>query len=613
VAIRSLFVLLWLCAAVCAQDPETNCPRYPQAQRTELLQALDLERQFAEYQARARKDRAIGGAAFRNAIARANFIDNHVLDKMDADKVAAAPLTNDAEFIRRASIDITGRIPQPERVKAFLADFSPTKRAKLIDDLLASPAYTDQWTLFFANKFQVTSGYYIYVGLEGRNAFHRFLRDFVARDRSYSDVVTEMITASGDPDENGPANFLVRGWQDGDPIQDTWDTITDRITTRLLGLKTECISCHDGRGHLEQINLHLSRRRRIEFWGMSAFFSRMSVQRLNNDAFGQRARFFITDRKTGAYSTSVDINNPGPRPPRYGGPYTPAWAWGGQKPESAAWREELARILTEDRQFAKATVNYIWAQLFNYGIVDPPDGWDLARVDPSSPPPGSWPMQVSHPELLEALADYFIQNGYRIKPLVRLILNSNTYQLSSRYDGEWKAAYTRYFARHTPRRLAAEELWDSLATATQTETPMFVYGFDQPLQYANQLPDPTEPRSDFQVTNFLSLFGRGDWWNIGRDPRPSLLQLLYTMNDSQVVLRTFASRGDAPVNRVARIASSTLSDADAVRELYLATLSRPATQEEVDTVLRMKKGTRADWLADLQWVLVNKLDFIFSY
>lgn len=131
--------------------------------------------------------------------------------------------------------------------------------------------------------------------------------------------------------------------------------------------------------------------------------------------------------------------------------------------------------------------------------------------------------------------------------------------------------------------------------------------------YANQLPDPTEPRNHFQVLNFMNLFGRGDWWTIRRDSNPSILQLLHTMNDSGVVLRTFAIRGDAPANRVARIAASDLSDTDAIREMFLSTLTRYPTASEVETVLAMRKGTRADWLADLQWVLINKLDFIFHY
>src|SRR5262249_16691736 len=159
-------------------------------------------------------------------------------------------------------------------VDAFLNRGSPPSRGALIDSLIGSDAYVDYWTAFFANRFEVTSRYYNIVGIPGRNLFHRYLREFVAKDRPYRDLATDVITAAGDSHSYAPVNFAVRGFQNGDPIQDTWDTITDRVTTRFLGVKTECVSCHDGRGHLEPINLYLSVRRRVEFWRQSAFLSR---------------------------------------------------------------------------------------------------------------------------------------------------------------------------------------------------------------------------------------------------------------------------------------------------------------------------------------------------
>ena len=104
--------------------------------------------------------------------------------------------------------------------------------------------------------------------------------------------------------------------------------------------------------------------------------------------------------------------------------------------------------------------------------MDPPDAWDMDRVTPGRALPGDWPMQNSHPELLEQLADSFIQGGYRLKPLIRQIVMSDAYQLSSRYEGQWKPAYVKYFARHESRRLSAEQMYDSMITATHTEQPM---------------------------------------------------------------------------------------------------------------------------------------------
>jgi len=579
-----------------ATDP--YCPAYPRERRQADLTRLDLERAFAS--------RSKQKPAYRPIAQAANLIDSFLFTKMATDGVQPAPGASDAEFLRRVTLDLGGRLPTVDEVQQF-----PGRQVH-IDALLGSGDFIDNWTLFFADHFEVTSGYYNLIGIPGRNLFYNYLRDFVARDRSYRDFVTELITSAGDSHRAGPANYLIRAWQQGDPIQDTWDTLTDRITTHFLGVKTQCVSCHNGRGHLEPINLYLAARRRDEFWRQSAFVSRLNLTGFNVDAFGQQMHFLIADRKTGGYHGIVNANNPGPRPPRVGGPYEPAYMFTGERPRTGEWRKELARLLTADRQFARATVNYLWAHFFNVGIVDPPDAWDLARLDPRNPPPAPWTLQPSHPELLEALADEFIRSNYSIRRIIRLIVESNAYQLSSRYDGEWRPEYARYFAKHFPRRLSAEEIYDAVAQATMTETPMFVEGFEQPVLYARQLPDPTEPRQDNGIRNFMNQFGRGDWWQNHRTSETTVLQVLYLMNDNMVNFRTFANNNNSRNTRVAWLMESAMSDADAVKNLFLATLSRYPTDAEMEAVNRRKTANREQWLTDVQWVLLNKLDFIFS-
>jgi hypothetical protein len=107
-------------------------------------------------------------------------------------------------------------------------------------------------------------------------------------------------------------------------------------------------------------------------------------------------------------------------------------------------------------------VNYIWAEFFGRGIVDPPDSFDPARLDPDNPPPDPWTLQPSNAALLNALAQHFIDGGYSLKSLMREIVNSETYQLSSRYDGEWNPDWEPYFARKFVRRLWAEEVHDAV-------------------------------------------------------------------------------------------------------------------------------------------------------
>ena len=606
---RILFLALALATTLAAADP--YCPRYPDAVRTEMEESLQLDRELQAYSRMARKTAATNTHAAVRLAASDNFIDQLSAKKMNADGVTPAPASSDEEFLRRVSLDLTGRIPTPDRAASFLADPSGGKRAALIDELLASPAYADQLTWLFINRFKVTRAHES-VSTPGRNVFYDFVRRSMAADRPYNDFARELISAAGEVDSVAGTQFFARWMDITGPIQDSWDDITDKITTTFLGYKTECISCHNGRNHLEKINLHLSRRTRHEFWSMSAFLSRMQFVRLSDDPIGFRPRLVVVDRTYGEYSGSVPVNNPGCRPPRLDAVTTPAFFSTGATPASGNWRQELARLVTTDRQFALAAANYIWSYFFGSGIVDPPEAWDLERVDPANPPPGDWPLQNSNPELLGKLADFLIANDYRLKPLIRQIVSSDTYQLSGRYQGNWKPAYVRYFARHEARRLSAEQMYDSMITATRTEQPMATtFGL---VNYSNQLPDPTEPTTDSRVVDFMNQLGRGDWLLIPRISTPTILGLLYQMNDTQNVNRSLglSNVNVGVTNRVHEIDAGYPDDTQAIRRMFLATLTRYPTDREVALLMGRRSGPRYQWLSDLQWALLNKLDFAFN-
>jgi hypothetical protein len=602
--------LFLLCAAALFSEGDTNCPAYPYPQRVADAHRREDLKLFTAFSAQARSR---PGPKAVSVPPSNNFIDDYIFGHMAADGVSPAPLTTDAEFLRRVSVDLTGRIPTPDQVTAFSQSTDPNKRASLIDQLMAADAFNDNWTLFYANIFQVTSGYYNFISIPGRDQFHGYLREFIQNDRSFRDVAREMIATAGDATTVGPVNFAVRSVQQGDPIQDTYDTLTDAISVSFLGTKTICISCHNGRGHLEQINLFLSTHKRTDFWAQSAFLSRTQFNLLPLDAFRQQTRAVVLDRTSGDYSSIVPQNNPGPRPARYGGPYTPIYLYTGETPRTNNWRQEYSRIITGDRQFARAAVNYLWAHMFTVGIVDPPGGWDLARVDPKNPPPDGL-LQPSNPALIEALADEFVRSNYSVRHMIKLMANSNAYQLSSNYGSGWNVAYAPYFAKHFSRRLSAEEIYDAVADATMTTVPMFLDGQTQPLYHAQQLPDPTEPRNNGNILNFLSNFGRGDYWNLVRTSESTVLQVLYLMNDNFVNYRTFGARDGSWSTRVALMLQAVPDDQQAVRQLYLATLSRPPSDAELAAAMKARSlNNREQWLSDVQWALLNKLDFIFNY
>jgi hypothetical protein len=616
VRFRVLWSAVLLLLGVPGRATDPLCPAYPASQRNEWETALARERRgriagrervFTELRHTQPEREAAA------EIPRASYVDDLVFGRMERDGVAPAPLTGDAEFLRRVTLDLTGRIPTPAAVRAFVTDTRFDKRARLVEELLASDAHVAAFTLYWGNRFQVTSRYYDLVGITGRNLFNELLRDFVRRDRPLDDLARELITASGDSHRVGAVNFIVRQNQQGDPQQDTWDTLTNTVTTQFLGVQTQCVSCHDGARHLEPINLHLARRKRVEMWQLSAFFSRLKTSELNVDAYGRQRKLVVSDAASGSYNGVVDSNNPGPRPARIG-VYEPAYFFGGEKPVSGAWRSELARMVTRDRQFARAAVNYLWAYFFRAGIVDPPDAWDMDRIDPRKPPPPGplATLQPSDPRLLEALADDFIAGGYRLRPMIRRLVGSSAYQLSVRYDGEFRPEYARYFAKQTPRRLAPEELYDAINDATGTEVPMNVNGSPAPLLRAVELPDPYEPQ-DGNIKQLLEAFGRGDWWRTPRSLETSVIRVLTLMNDARVVNRSFGSSRGFVATRVARLASSGRPQAELVEEVFLATLGRFPTAYESETALAHRAGRGLEeWLSDLQWALLNRVDFIFN-
>src|SRR5215831_2817044 len=180
--------------------------------------------------------------------------------------------------------------------------------------------------------------------------------------------------------------------------------------------------------------------------------------------------------------------------------------------------------------------------------------------------------------------------------MVRLMATSRAYQLSSRYPGTWIPAYEGYFARHMTRRLQAEEVYDAMAQATMTLTPMNLEGYSAPVYYAGQLPDVREPRDDGNIFNFLSNFGRGDWWNNPRNSSSTIVQALFVMNDFSVNFRDFTNRS----TRVNWVLTQGMSDTDAINNLYLAALSRYPTADEMNVLKQARTGSRDQWLSDIQ-------------
>jgi hypothetical protein len=231
-------------------------------------------------------------------------------------------------------------------------------------------------------------------------------------------------------------------------------------------------------------------------------------------------------------------------------------------------------------------------------------------------------MQPTNPALLNALATHFIQNGYNVKATMREIVNSQTYQLSSRYNGTWQATYEPYFARKYVRRLWAEEVYDAVAQSSGYQPAYTVTGFtDQGFAkptYAMQLPDTTSPVSVIansgDLNNMLNYFLRGNRDDQPRKQDGSILQALSLMNNPIVEIRTtVAAYGGNPISPL--IAQNmSQSNANLINTLYLTILSRMPSTAEVNTATTtLTTGTRNQGIQNLMWALYNKVDFVFNY
>jgi hypothetical protein len=548
--------------------------------------------------------------SYRTATPR-TLIDQHLFGAMQRDNIPHAPLANDYEFARRVYLDLIGRIPTTEQLQTFVGSNDPNKRDKLIDELLASPTWVDHWSYFYADLFRACGNRF---GNPTLKHFDAWIRESFRTNKPYDKFVTEMLTASA-PNTNwmpdaAASGFLTRWHQTGatmydDNYEDTADEIIVNTSRIFLGINYQCISCHSGKGFLEKVSLDLVSKKRQDFWQMAAFFGRMRMR-----VVPYQDRMTLTEDGDGYNAKGWSQV----RLQREGGDVHPTFILTGEKADlSKPLRPQFARMLTTHPQFTRATVNLIWKQFFGLGIVDPVDSFDMARLDPKANLPTNWTCQPTDADLLNALAADFVKNKFSLKTLMRTIARSSAYQLSARFDGDWKESYTPYFARHFVKQLTAEQLHDAICQATNVfgNYPRKDWTYDTPLPPVKYWTETTGPEGvgSNDAKTFMRTFGQSNREQFDRQPGGSILQAMSLMNSPFVNKKVLAENG----SRVEQLVKSSKSNAEIVDELYLATLSRlPSAQEKQLAVSWLEKD-RQQGAEDLQWSLLNKLDFVFNY
>jgi hypothetical protein len=532
---------------------------------------------------------------------RKNYIDDHIFAKMERNNVPHATLCTDTEFLRRVSLDLTGRLPEAGAIRKFINDGDPEKREKLIDSLMATPVaglrarlstpYLERWTYWFGDLFRSNDGHLN----KGTDLFYDYLYNALLENRPYDQMAREMLTATTQSNwTNGPVNMLARDYvnETDDSIinnEDTYDQWAISSSKVFLGINVECISCHDGLHHLEKVNQWLSKKTRVAFWKQAAFFAQARLWR----PFGDYSNFALTEDGKGYDLTRKSVT----RMQRYKADVSPAFLLTGEKPEPGENpRVAYARMLTGNIQFAKATVNLIWAELMGVGIVDPPFAFDLDA-------------QSTHPELLDALAKDFQAHHYDLRYLIKLVTKSSTYQLSSRFEGEWKPDYARYFARHFVRRLPATQIWDAICQSTGVFMEVPIIRSDRTVKYVQSMIDPDDLGRVKPLADLLASFGLNNRYSVGDDSgtKGSVIQASVLLNNPLVLERVKAQKGSRLYDLLQHEPPHTNSEI--VEELFLATLSRLPSEQEKGIAVKLLQDYHVQGAEDLLWSLINRLEF----
>ncbi len=507
------------------------------------------------------------------------FAENTIVDRFTAKKwrelgLVPSELTSDAEFIRRVSLDLCGTLPTPRQVNDFVADKNPKKRDKLVNRLLESPEYS----YYFANKWADV----LRVKRRGQPerakgtfAFHSWIRKAIARDMPYDEFARDILGATGDELSCPPTVWYKELSKPEEFVDDAAQV--------FLGLRLACAQCH---------HHPYEKWSQDDYWGLAAFFGRVGRKQIpvlgannnggqsNHVAVFNQSRGSVTNKKTGRPAVMKPLDGKPVEVSSYDDP-----------------RQSLAdwMVAKDNPFFARAVANRYWAHFFSRGIVDPLD--DMRITNPPS-----------NPELLDALAKELTDHNYSLKHLIRVIVKSRTYQLSSTPNPSNQHDKQNY-ARYYPRRMQAEVLLDAVNQVLAAPA-----GFGG-LPTDRHAPNRAIMLPDESFTSyFLDVFGRPQRISACECERVSeanLAQSLHMLNSDEVQGKL--SRGGGRADQLARDAKR--PDAEKVDELFLwAFARRPSDEQRRVALEQIGKHAANKKLAyeNILWALLNTKEFVFN-
>ena len=519
---------------------------------------------------------------YKNPIPIASFpkvinpVDDAVFKKLSGLGIPASASSTDEVFLRRLFLDTAGILPTPSEVTAFLADKSMNKRAIMIDKVLDRPEFVDFWTLQLADIFQNRKERDHDVrGTKGVRAFHSWLHDQVRTNKPWDVLCSEILTSTGTTSENPSVGYFIVTV--GEQREAHRSEVVASMAQSFLGTRIGCAQCH---------NHPLEKYTQDDFYRFSGFFSRLRMDRkdpkdgvttlfanLKDDE--QKRPLGVTQPRTGEFLNPRPIDR------------TPV-----ETNKETDPRQALAKWMIDpaNESFHGALVNRVWKHFMGMGLVEPVD--DLR----SSNPP-------SNKELWAYLKSEFIKNKCDTKHLIRLVLNSQTYQLESgTIPGN--ETDTRFYSHYYPKRLGAEVILD--AVSFSTGIPENFPGYPEGIR-AVQVPDPSIR------SYFLSVFGRSERVTAcacERSEEVSLPQLLHLQNGQWI-----ADKMGNPKGKLKTLISDKRTDNEKISEMFLTTLSRLPTEKEAAALVKelAKSTSKEEFYQDAFWALLNTVEFSFNH
>jgi hypothetical protein len=486
-------------------------------------------------------------------------IDARVFDRLQRLDIPPANLSSDAVFLRRAFLDIIGTLPTAQEASDFLADPALAKRAALIDRLLDRPEFADYWAMKWCDLLRVKAEFPINLWPNAAQAYHHWIRAELRENQPYDRFVRELLTSSGSNFRDAPVNFY-RAMQSKEP-----PAIAQTVALTFMGARAE--------------NWPPER-----LAAMAGFFSQIGYKETTE--WKEEIVYFKPVGQAG-----YPLGRPVPVFPDG----TPARLVPGRDPREvfADWL-----IAPQNPWFARNAVNRVWSWLLGRGIIHESDD-----IRPNNPP--------SNPELLAWLEKEFVASHYNLKSLYRLILNSQTYQLSS-VPRSLRPEATANFASYPLRRLDAEVLADAICEITGT-TETYTSSIPEPFTF---IPEDQRAISlpDGSITSaFLELFGRSPrdtGLEAERNNRLTAAQQLHMLNASHVERKIEQSP------KLQDLIRTTKGGPALVTGLYLTILSRYPTADELQAVKAYSQNTNLkprEAVNDLAWALMNSAEFLYRH